>query len=171
MQNALSTETLEVIRMRFDAQRSFEAVKTALLRQMGRISTEDMGKSLKAAASADDFEKSLAAFTGESGFMLFYEIDHSRWLPLYGIKQKAVRLIFGNPLIAITMIKHDINAALFAPVELLLVESEDGDGCTILYDLPSSLMRAKRQPQLLDAAQQLDAKFQALVSQATGLAG
>jgi len=38
------------------------------------------------------------------------------------------------------MIRHDLEAALFAPVELLLVEDENREGVTVIYDLPSSLM-------------------------------
>lgn len=40
--------------------------------------------------------------------------------------RKVVRIIFGNPQIAITMIRHDVGAALFVPVEVLIVEREDG---------------------------------------------
>ena len=35
--------------------------------------------------------------------MLFHEIDHGEWLPVFGIKLKVMRWILGNPLIAITM--------------------------------------------------------------------
>src|SRR5579864_5815141 len=58
-------------------------------------------------------------------------------------------------LIAITMMRRDITAGLFAPVELLLVENESGDGSTVMYDLPSSLMGIERIPALLEAAQEL----------------
>ena len=35
-----------------------------------------------------------------SGFMLFAEIDHGGWLPKFGIKQRTVRWILGNPIYA-----------------------------------------------------------------------
>jgi hypothetical protein len=53
-------------------------------------------------------------FVGSSGFMLFNEIDHGGWLAKFGIDRRTVRWILGNPLIAITMIRHDITAGLFA---------------------------------------------------------
>ena len=34
----------------------------------------------------------------------------------------------GNPLIAITMIRHDITAGLFAPVEILVTEKDERSG-------------------------------------------
>ena len=61
--------------------------------------------------------------TKQSGFMLFAEFDYHQWLGLYGIQRKLARWILGNPIIAITMIRHDLEAALFAPVELLLVRT------------------------------------------------
>ena len=72
--------------------------------------------------------------------MLFHEIDHGEWLPFFGIKLKVMRWILGNPLIAITMMRHDLTAGLRVPVELLLVENESGEGSTVIYALPSSLM-------------------------------
>jgi uncharacterized protein (DUF302 family) len=104
---------------------------------------------------------------GESGFMLFAEIDHGGWLPKFGIKQRTMRLIIGNPLYAITMIRHDITAGLFAPVELLLTENIDGSGAKVTFVRPSSLMVVEDNPPLLAAAQALDGKLLELVAKAT----
>lgn len=114
----------------------------------------------------ETFEKVLQSRIGTSGFMLFGELDYGMWLPFYGVRRKAIRLILGNPLIAITMIRHDIEAALFAPVELLLVDNQGG-GCTVVYDVPSALMVVTHNPPLLAAAETLDKKLEALVREAT----
>ena len=68
--------------------------------------------------------------------MLFWEIDHGAWLPTYGIHRRAVRWILGNATIAITMIRHDLTAGLFVPVEPLVMEGEDGKGATVTFVLP-----------------------------------
>ena len=73
------------------------------------------------------------------------------------------------PLIAITMMRHDLEVGLFAPVELLLVDSEGGDGSTVIYDLPSALMAIGGNPPLLEAARVLDVKLRELVTRATGV--
>jgi uncharacterized protein (DUF302 family) len=104
---------------------------------------------------------------GESGFMLFAEIDHGGWLPKFGIEQRTMRLIIGNPLCAITMIRHDITAGLFAPVELLVTENIDRAGAKVTYVRPSSLMVVEDNPPLLAAAQALDGKLFELVAKAT----
>jgi uncharacterized protein (DUF302 family) len=169
MPNTLTSLTIDVVRLRFDSDRSFDTVKAALLGRMGRIASDDIAKALASAKTPGDFERAMNAYTGPSGFMLFSEIDHSRYLPLYGVKRRATRLVFGNPAVAATMTQHDVTAALFAPVGLLVYEAEDGEGATVIYDLPSSLMQAQKNPALLAAARALETKMLALVSEATGV--
>ena len=89
-----------------------------------------------------NFETIVRSRLGPSEFMLFHEINHSHWLPIYGIKRRVLRLIFGNPIIAFTIMRDDLTAGLFAPVEILLVEGDDGNGCTVAHVLPSSLVAA-----------------------------
>jgi hypothetical protein len=60
-----------------------------------------------APGSVEAFEKKVQQYVGDSGFMLFQEMDHCRWIEKFGIKRRLIRWIFGNPLIAITMIRRD----------------------------------------------------------------
>jgi uncharacterized protein (DUF302 family) len=99
--------------------------------------------------------------------MKFGEFDHGSWLGIYGIHRRTVRWIFGNPLIAVTMIKHDMTAGLFAPVEMLITEAEGGDVVTLTYLLPSSLMVIEDNVPLRTAAEELDKKVAALVERVT----
>ena len=87
---------------------------------------------------------------------------------MYGVTQRVLRLIFGNPIIASTMMRDDLTAGLFAPVEVLLVEHHNEEGCTVVHDLPSALVAAE-DPSLLPAARELDSKLNALISDATGV--
>jgi uncharacterized protein (DUF302 family) len=98
--------------------------------------------------------------------MLFGLFDHGAWISKAGIDRKALRVILGNPLIAITMLRHDVTAGLFAPVEVLLLD--EGSGSSLTYVKPSSLMVVENNPELLDAAQRLDAKLAALAAKVTG---
>jgi uncharacterized protein (DUF302 family) len=66
------------------------------------------------------------------------------------------------------MIRHDITAGLFAPVEVLVTEKESGPGTTIAYVRPSSLMVIEENPPLREAAKALDEKFDVLIAKATG---
>jgi hypothetical protein len=106
--------------------------------------------------------------------MHFFEVDHGAWMPLFkdslawkpvnGRNLKAKRFILGNPLIAIGMLKWDLDAGLYAPTELLLVEEESG-GCRIVYQLPSGLVAGYEDAgaELKKGAQVLDEKLEALV--------
>jgi hypothetical protein len=146
------------------------------IRQCSTLSFDDVLTKLRARVGAganvvgqpgtrEAFEGKVQDQIGDSGFMLFFEVDHGAWIEKYGIHRRLLRWIFGNPLIAITMLRHDYTAGLFVPIELLLAENDDGVGCSIVYVLPSSLIAidgANRQ--LLSASQALDAKLEALVA-------
>lgn len=71
-------------------------------------------------ADWDSFRAQDLPHAGPSGFMLFALVEHGAWITKAGIDRKAIRAILGNPLIAITMLRHDVSAGLFAPVELLI---------------------------------------------------
>jgi hypothetical protein len=153
-----------------ESARSFEEVLLNLQKVVGKTTipqgnTQEPDK----VPTREQFEQAIQSQVGESDFTLFFAMDYGQWLPLFGIQRKVMRWILGNPLIAITMIRHDITASLFAPVELLLVENESGEGSTVIYDLPSSLMVIEPNPALLAAARVLDHKLARLVSRVTGV--
>jgi uncharacterized protein (DUF302 family) len=79
---------------------------------------------------------------------------------------KLKRIILGNPLIAITMLKHDTSAGLYVPVELLVKEKEDG-GTDLIYNIPSNLIANEsvegKPVELRKAAEVLDQKLRALL--------
>ncbi|HWF37271.1 MAG TPA: DUF302 domain-containing protein [Candidatus Acidoferrales bacterium] len=156
-------------RLEFHSKRSFDEVLATLRQLVGNATIKQVNEHGSGGATREQFEKRIHALEGESGFMLFFEIDHGQWMEAYGVRRKVMRWILGNPLIAITMLKHDIRAGLFAPVELMVIENESGNGCTVIYDVPSSLMVIEENPPLLEAAQALDNKLLALVSRATGI--
>jgi len=182
MTSSFSVQSYEGKRIRFDSARSYEEVLASLrelvntdaLQQAGRLglqaNPQNLEKVFGPTPTEESFTDLFRSMLGEQrDFILFYEIDHGAWLPAFGIRRRATRWIFGNPLIAITMLRHDIRAGLFAPVELLLFEPDSGNGSTVIYDLPSSLMVVDDSPELLSAALVLDAKLQDVVSRATGV--
>jgi len=150
-------------RIRYHSTLSFDDVLSKLRAQVGEITLANI---LDPSVSREEFEKTVQQHTGDSGFALFVQMDHGSWIAKFGIKRRLVRWIFGNPLIAITMLRYDYTAGLFVPPDLLLAESDDGDGCSITYVLPSSLIVVEENPQLLAAAQALDAKVEAFVESA-----
>lgn len=131
------------------------------------------------------FQEGVKDALGPSDFIFFAEFDHGNWMQFFSPflsnasrpdenqkpaePRQCKRIILGNPLIAITMLKHDLNAGLAVPVELLLVEDdkEEGEknrGTRIVYQLPSALIaRLNTNPELREAAEKLDEKLEVLV--------
>ena len=169
-ESPFSIQSTQVKRVRFKSRRSFDQVLQRLHQLVPAAITPEQYPAAMVKAggvSLESFEKVVQSQTEQSGFMLFAQFDYHQWLWLYGIQRKLARWILGNPAIAITVIRHDLEAALFAPVELLLVEDENREGVTVIYDLPSSLMVTRENPPLLEAAVALDAKLQDLITEVT----
>ena len=150
------------VRLRFDSSKNFDELVDALLSDVGEkpVMIDDIAINFE---SWDAYQEKVESYVGPSGFMLFGLFNHGGWIRKVGIDRKALRVIIGNPLIAITMLRHDLTAGLFAPVELLLVE-EDNNRSSLIYVQPSSFMVVETNPPLLAAARELDAKLAALAS-------
>ncbi|MFY0583997.1 DUF302 domain-containing protein [Cystobacter fuscus] len=84
-----------------------------------------------------------------------------------GQKARARMYVIGNPLIARTMLRHDVAMGLHVPVRVLIHEHRDGK-CHLGYDVPSSLMARLGNEELLVAARKLDDKLALLAEQVTG---
>jgi uncharacterized protein (DUF302 family) len=85
-------------------------------------------------------------------------------VPLFGVGDglKSKRVILGNPLIAITMLKHDLTAGLAVPLELLVLEKKEG-GVDLIYQLPSALIAGlNKDEELVSAAAEVDRKLEKL---------
>lgn len=163
---AVSRETrFDGVRVRFDSAKTYDEVVDALLADIGErpVPISDFAA---ATDSWDLYRERVESHIGPSGFMLFGFVNHGAWLPKAGIDRKALRVILGNPLIAITMLRHDVTAGLFAPVEMLLVDEGEGRS-SLSYVKPSSLMVIEPNPELLSAAGHLDAKLAALATKVT----
>ncbi|WP_156298079.1 DUF302 domain-containing protein [Mycobacterium paragordonae] len=162
--NAPNETRFDGVRVRYDSAKSYDEVVAALLADIGRqpVPIADVTQPCD---DWDAYRATVEKHVGPSGFMLFALIDHGTWLPNAGISRRALRVILGNPLIAITMLRHDVTAGLFAPVELLILDEPNGSSLT--YVKPSSLMVVEPNPELLSAAEQLDAKLAALASKVT----
>lgn len=153
------------VRVRYDSTKGYQELLAALLADIGErpVPINDIANKHK---DWDSYRQEVETHVGPSGFMLFALLDHGAWITKAGIDRKAIRVILGNPLIAITMLRHDVSAGLFAPVELLVVEEDSVSSLT--YVKPSSLMVIGPNPELLSAAEELDDKLAALATKVTG---
>ena len=150
------------------SSRSFDEVVNAFESAVGSV--EDIGiEALSASAkSAEEFESQVKSRESTSGFMRFFTADHGAWMARVGLKAKARMYTIGNPLIARTMVEHNIAAGLNVPVRLMIYEEPASRTTRLAYDLPSSLMSGLKNEKVTAAAEKLDAKLVALAVHATG---
>ncbi len=153
------------VRVRYHSDKSYDELLAALLADIGEkpVPINDFAT---ATDSWQSYQEKVATHVGPSGFMLFDLLDHGAWITKAGIDREVMRVVLGNPLLAITMLRHDVTAGLFAPVEMLLVDEGEA-GSSLIYVKPSSLMVIDGNAELRSAAEQLDAKLAELAEKTT----
>jgi uncharacterized protein (DUF302 family) len=131
---ATRTETTyHVTRVTRTIDKSFDQVLERLHSSIKQSSNAGLSI-LEHLQSKEAFEEATNAALGRHEFMQFQQFDHGSWMALYGVNggRKMTRIIFGNPQIAVTMLRHDVSAGLFVPVEVLIFEREDGKGTDVV---------------------------------------
>jgi hypothetical protein len=122
----------EVIHVVIEASTPFETVRLALEALVPPIDPEI--PVLLQDGLTDRLRQRLEAAPELS---IFVTRDHGMLLGIYGLTRKAVQYEIGNPLTASSMTCHQLAAANYAPLRVILYEPDDGGTC-IEYDLPSS---------------------------------
>jgi uncharacterized protein (DUF302 family) len=150
------------------SSRPFEEVVNAFESAVGSLEDSGFPELVAATKSAEEFENQVKSRESTSGFMRFLTADHGAWLARIGLNAKARMYTIGNPLIARTMLEHDIAAGLNVPVRLMIYEDPVNRTTRLTYDLPSSLMSGLQNEKVTAAAKKLDAKLIALGVHASG---
>lgn len=174
---SVKRETYTGTRITFSTPSPFEEVIERLntsIHNPSSPSWSEVASAIKPSSpsfNAAAFTTLIQSALGRHDFMKFNEFDHGSWVPLFGVGdgRRAKRIVLGNPLIAITMLKHDMGAGLYVPVELLVLESENKGTTDVVYQLPSGLIAEGRgSEELMAAAQVLDGKLEKLVESIVG---
>jgi uncharacterized protein (DUF302 family) len=100
-----------------------------------------------------------------SALSRFLSRDHGGLLQIAGQRRKAVQYEIGNPLTASRMTRHQLPAALYAPLRVVLYEDE---GAAVFeYDRPSSLFGQFGDDRVTAVARELDAALERVLLQAS----
>ena len=134
--------------------------------RLGRHDIAAYGNLLDDPGRMKDVEAALQKQEGVDGFMLFTSYDHGALLNIKGTPRHARQYILGNPLYAAQMTQHDIRAALYAPLRVLVYADDAGRTC-VEYDLPSTLFGQFGNDKVNEVAAELDRKMSALVEQSS----
>ena len=146
----------------------YEKVIDALEARLGSVENWGrIGQQLIAAnASQEQVAQTIEEHIGTSGFTLFYKVEHSHLLSLVGKTSRAIQYTIGNPLLAIQMTKHMPEAALYAPLRLVVYENEDGR-TFVAYDNFVSLLVQYQREEVTRVAQIVEQKLETLVAEVT----
>jgi Domain of unknown function DUF302 len=164
MQNYASRQ-VPIVHCSTEVMASFDAFTREFERLAGRFDPSQ----LRGLTGADETREKIQAMQGEQGLMIFAKLDHGFLFALDGKAGKAFRYHVGNPLIAYTMTRHDIRAALYAPLTLIVFEV-DSKTARVEFDLPSSLFGSLGNPETGRIGLQLDDKLKVLIDKAAEFA-
>jgi uncharacterized protein (DUF302 family) len=117
-------------------------------------------------ASWEQYKKEAEAHIGPSGLTFFYKVEHSFLLSLVGKTSRASQYTIGNPLLATQMTKHMPEAALYAPLKLVVYEDEEGR-TFVAYDNFISLLVQYQREEITQVAREVEQELEALVAEVT----
>jgi len=146
-------------------QLDYETFTSRLETQVLKSLEPNWAETLK--ANPASFEQHINSLEGESGLMLFGIQAHGALLSVIGQTRKAKQYIIGNPMTATRMTRHNIRAALYAPLRILVYE-ENGKAF-VEYDLPSTLFGQFCDKQITAVGEELDKKLLKAIHLADGL--
>ncbi|HKA52425.1 MAG TPA: DUF302 domain-containing protein [Candidatus Binatia bacterium] len=160
----MSTSRFVVEHIRLTTTKPFDQVRADFERQLGRFDAHAY-RSLASGENTDTVRARIEAMAGPSGLMAFATHDHGALLRLVGLTRQAVQYVVGNPLYAVQMTQHAIGASLYAPLRVLLSESDAGEICAE-YDRPASLFGQFGDDRIAQVEASLDHKLENLVATA-----
>lgn len=162
----ISASTIRVLHRTLAIDADFETFIGALEKILGHLPPDIQQDIIQRPQVA---EERLKAAEGAQGLMIFLVLDHGAALNMVGARTNAKQYLIGNPLTAIQMSQHDIRAALYAPLRVLVYEQKAGR-TTVEYDQPSSLFGQFGREDVRRVALTLDAKLERALAQAAELA-
>ncbi|WP_035351751.1 DUF302 domain-containing protein [Edaphobacter aggregans] len=160
-----STE-IRVERFNVVSTKSFEETLAGLNAGIGRPEMSSLAPRLAAAESFSEFEQLVNGAVGTADLMEFLRLDLGMALRKdpAATAYKMIRIIAGNPLIMKRMAEHVPDVGSYAPVTILIYESQDG--IHLAYDTMASFLSPYGNAKALEIAKDLDSKVRKLISRA-----
>ena len=145
-----SIKAVQVEHVTIESSKGFDAVKAALEATLPRV---DEG--IAVLLRYGEADRALAEMERAAPLSIFGSRDHGALLLVAGLRRRAVQYDIGNPLTASRMTRHQLSAALYAPIRVLL--REDARGVVAFeYDRPASTFGQFGDPEVDEVARHLD---------------
>lgn len=147
----MTTRTIAVEHLRIESTKSFADVRAALERRVPHL---DPG----IVKALNDGDVARANREEENGpeLWIFKVRDHGALLKIVGNARNALQYDIGNPVTASLMTRHQLAAALYPPIRVVLYENDAGHG-VFEYDQPSTTFGQLGDERVTAVARGLDA--------------
>jgi uncharacterized protein (DUF302 family) len=160
MATKTSTSEVKVQHRSLLIERGYEDFTARLEQILGRFIPSKL-KGL----TPDGAAQALTSMEGEQGLMIIQIFDHGADLLIIGQRRKAKQYLIGNPLLAIQVNRYDIRAALYAPLRVLVFESDPGR-TVVEFDQPSTLFGQFGRDEVTAVGVEDDGKLERIIARA-----
>jgi uncharacterized protein (DUF302 family) len=157
---SVRSQMIAVEHIRMASRRSFAEVRRKLDGTVPKLDT-----TIAEALRSGDQKRAKDYEDNGPKLSIFGERDHGALLQIAGGRRNAVQYDIGNPLTASKMTRHQLPAALYAPLRVVLFEDEQGKGI-FEYDRPSSLFSQYGDEHVTEVGRYLDATLEAVLRNA-----
>ena len=147
----MTKHTVGVEHIRIESAKSFAEVRAALERIVPQLDP-----TLVKALADGDVERANCEKEQGPELSIFEVRDHGALPAITGKARNALQCEIGNPVTASLMTRHQLSAALYAPIRVVLYESDAGRG-VFEYDQPSTTFGQFGDERVTDVARGLDA--------------
>lgn len=157
--STITRRVSQIEHVKIDSTKTFAEVAAAL-----ESALPQLDPAISAALTDGDEQRAKELERGSELF-IFLKRDHSALLQITGRPRKAMQYEIGNPLTATRMTRHEMPAALYAPLRVVLYENAAG-GATFEYDKPSTLFGQSGDEQVTAVGRELDVELERALRQA-----
>ncbi|MFD1985707.1 DUF302 domain-containing protein [Mesorhizobium newzealandense] len=159
-QTLLTSQTIVVEHIKISSGASFAEVRAKLERTLPNLDSTIV-------ASLRTGDQKYVKDYEENGpkLSIFGCRDHGALLQIEGRKRSALQYEIGNPVTASKMTRHQLSAALYAPLRVVLLEDEQGRGVSE-YDRPSTFFGQYGDERVTEVGRYLDTTLEAALHKA-----
>ena len=154
---SVTSQTIAVEHIRILSGRPFAEVRRKLESTVPRLDA-----SIVETLSSGDQKRAKEYEENGPKLSIFGERDHGALLQIAGSRRNALQYDIGNPLTASKMTRHQLSAALYAPLRVVLFEDEQGMGI-FEYDKPSSFFGQYGDERVTEVGRYLDATLEGVL--------
>jgi uncharacterized protein (DUF302 family) len=159
-QCSVTSQTIAVEHIRISSERPFAEVRRKLEGTVPRLDG-GIAEALRSGDQkrAEDYEENGPKLS------IFGVRDHGALLQIVGRRRNVLQYDIGNPLAASKMTRHQLPAALYAPLRVVLYEDDQGRG-VVEYDKPSTFFGQYGDERVTEVGRCLDATLEAVLRNA-----